>query len=379
MKLHVKYLKIFCNLAVAVMTVVLLFYALPRILAYFLPFVIGFVLSLIANPVVKFLEKKIKIKRKYGSALMIILVIGAIVLVCYGLFSLLLNGLFSFAQYFPTMYHEAEKELVMAAEQAEKFLNQIPFWKDFKISGMGESIEDFLNGLMPEFGQPTVLAIGGFAKNIPNMLVGLVIGLLATYYFIADKERMHAAVERYVPKSFQERISYIYGKLMMVVGGYFKAQFKIMLIIYVVVLVGLLLIDVRYAWLIGFGIAFLDMLPVFGTGTVLCPWAVVKLFTGDYQMAAGLLVLYVLTLTIHQLIQPKLVGDSVGMDPFSTLVFMYIGFKINGVIGMILAIPIGMILGNLYEAGVFDTLIWCVREIVDDFNRFRRVNTDKKE
>lgn len=144
------------------------------------------------------------------------------------------------------------------------------------------------------------------------------------------------------------------------------------------VLTGLVLLDVRYAWLIGFGIAFLDMLPVFGTGTVLCPWAVIKLFSGNYATAAGMFALYAVTLVVHQLVQPKLVGDSVGMDPFAALFFMFVGYRISNVTGMILAIPAGMILINLWQAGAFDTLIWCVREIIKDFNEFRKIPKDQR-
>ena len=148
-------------------------------------------------------------------------------------------------------------------------------------------------------------------------------------------------------------------------------------VIYVIIFIGLLILRVRYAWLIAFGIAFLDMLPVFGTGTVLCPWAVVKFFSGNYMIAIGMLILYGISLVVHQLVQPKLIGDSVGMDPFATLFFMYIGYQSGGVLGMIIAIPIGMILINLYKAGAFDTYTWCIKEVVHDFNSFRRIDKNR--
>ena len=95
-------------------------------------------------------------------------------------------------------------------------------------------------------------------------------------------------------------------------------------------------------------------------------------------MAVGMIVLYVVSLVVHQIVQPKLIGDSVGLDPFASLLFMFIGYSVGSVVGMILAIPIGMILINLYEAGAFDTLVWCVREVVNDFNNFRKVGGEKK-
>ena len=78
------------------------------------------------------------------------------------------------------------------------------------------------------------------------------------------------------------------------------------------------------------------------------------------MIAIGMLILYGISLVVHQLVQPKLIGDSVGMDPFATLFFMYIGYQSGGVLGMIIAIPIGMILINLYKAGAFDTYTWCI-------------------
>ena len=211
------------------------------------------------------------------------------------------------------------------------------------------------------------------------MLVSGVMGLLATYFFIADRDKLAERISGHLPDSMTERTMQMYAHILKAVGGYFKAQFKIMGVIYVVITIGLILLRVKYAWLIGFGIAFLDMLPVFGTGTVLTPWAIVKFFSGNYGQAVGMLVLYVVSLLVHQLIQPKLIGESIGMNPFATLFFMYIGYQFYGVTGMIIAIPLGMLLINFYKAGAFDRVIWCFQEIARDFNAFRKISQTEKQ
>ncbi len=371
MKQSVKYLKICCNLFLAAAALWFIIRVLPGLLGYFMPFVFGFVFSLIANPVVRFLEKRIRIKRKYGSAIIIILVIGTIVLICYGVFTALAAGLRSFADYFPTMYANAAAELSSAAESLQSLLHRFPLTQNVDLDKAGAMLGEYMAELIPD--ETSVLVIGDVAKRIPDVLVGLIVGLLATYFFIADRDTIVGAAERCMPQSVCAYTARVYGQIRRVVGGYFKAQLQIMVVIYAVVLTGLVLLDVRYAWLIGFGIAFLDMLPVFGTGTVLCPWAVIKLFSGNYGTAAGMLVLYAVTLVVHQLVQPKLVGDSVGMDPFAALFFMFVGYRISSVAGMVLAIPAGMILINLWEAGAFDTLRWCVKEVIHDFNEFRKI------
>lgn len=374
-----KYLKIACNLLWAVAVLIFAVVFLPKLLVYFMPFVVGLIFALIANPMVKFLEKRIKINRKFGSVLMIVFVIGLVVLVCYGAGALLAKGIGGFLAYLPTMSANAGTEFSEAIYQLQVLLEKLPFTQDIDLSSIGTAIEDFLTGIVSGTDSSTLTTIGSFAKSLPDVLVSVIVGLLAAYFFIADKDRLIAGIEKHLSPDFLAKSERIYRQLVNVVGGYFKAQFKIMGVIYVILLIGLVILKVDFAWLIAFGIAFLDMLPVFGTGTVLCPWAVIKLFTGDYKMAVGMIILYIVTLVVHQLVQPKLIGDSVGLDPFAALFFMFIGYRISSVIGMIVAIPVGMILINLYEAGAFDTQVWCLREIVNDFNRFRRVDAGKRE
>lgn len=373
MKMTTKYLKMLCNLLAAALVILFVVYVLPGLVVYFMPFLVGLILAFIANPVIKFLEKRIKIKRKYGSVIMIIFVIAGIVLLCEGVFSAVWSGIEGFTKNLPTMYSNAGTELTEAAERFETLLQRFPFAKDIDFEKIGQMIENFLSEAMTGSGSITANTIEGFAKGIPNIFISSIMGLLATYFFIVDREKLLHLLERHLPPSFREKTMSMYHQILGVVGGYFKAQFKIMGVIYVILVIGLLLLGVDYAWLIGFGIAVLDMLPVFGTGTVLCPWAVVKLLSGNYMTALGMLVLYGVALVVHQIIQPKLIGDSVGMDPFAALFFMYIGYRISGVMGMVIAIPAGMILINMYKAGAFDTFIWCIKEIVNDFNRFRKI------
>lgn len=379
MRTSTKYLKILCNLLAMAITVFCLFFVVPRVIVYFMPFVVGFILASIANPVIRFLEKRIKIKRKYGTVLMIVLVIAGIVLLCDGAFTLLLDGLRSFSDYLPQMYQNVRIEVTHAMKSLEQMLNRLPFVQNLNFAKYEDGLQDFIGELMAGSGELTADKLGSVAKSIPNIFVSVIMGLLATYFFIVDRDKLLGLMKDYIPASFRNKCRMMYKQILGAVGGYFKAQFQIMFVIYIILFVGLVVFQVDYAWLIAFGIACLDMLPVFGTGTVLCPWAVIKLFTGNYMMAIGMLALYAICLVVHQLLQPKLVGDSVGMDPFLTLFFMYIGYRIKGVLGMIIAIPVGMILLNLYKAGAFDTLIWCGKEMIQDFNNFRRVRPDKKD
>lgn len=374
MKKSTKYLKIFANLIYVVAVICIFAYVFPKILGFFAPFVVGFLLSLIANPVVRFLEKRINIKRKYGSVIMILTVIGVIVFACYGLIIALANGLSEFVDYIPVLYEDAGIELTKAAAHLEQLLSVLPIKNSVDFTELGEMLGNWVTEYLSGLDTVSVSAVGNAASSLPSILVGILVGLMATYFFIADHDKLSVFVRKHFPALFSGNSLAVYRELLRVVGGYFKAQFKIMGVMYLVLAIGLTVIGVQYGWIWAAGIAFLDMLPVFGTGFILWPWTVIKLLSGNYGMALGMLVIYAICQVTHQLIQPKLIGDSVDLNPFATLFFMFIGYKLKGMLGMIIAIPIGMILIQLYTLGAFDTAIWCVKEIVKDFNEFRKID-----
>lgn len=373
MKPYVKYLKILANLFVAVLTIVAVFYLAPKLLVFFMPFVVGYIISWIANPMVRFFERRLKIVRKHGSMIIIIGVLGVVILIFYFAGLKLADETVNFIRSFPEIYENLAAEFKTIGENLEVFLERLPGDTENAILNITANLSTYIGGLVQAIGEPTFEAAGNFAKNVPGTVIAIIMSILSAYFFTADRDKIHAMVNAHMPESIQKNVISVLKDLKHVVGGYFKAQLKIMVVVYIIVVVGLAFLKVDYVLLVSFIIAFLDMLPFFGTGTVLGPWAIIKILSGDYSMAIALIVLYVVTQVVRQVIQPKLVGDSIGMDPLATLIFMFIGFKFSGVIGMIIAVPIGMILINLYKAGVFDNQIWCLKELVNDFNKFRRI------
>ena len=145
---------------------------------------------------------------------------------------------------------------------------------------------------------------------------------------------------------------------------------------YLLLVIGLSILHVDYALLIALGIAFMDFFPFFGTGTVMVPWAIIKILSSDYQMALGLLIIWGVGQLARQIIQPKIVGDSVGVPPIPTLFLLYIGYKVSGVIGMIIAVPMGLIVYTMYQEGVFDTTKKSVMILVSGINNFRKLRSE---
>ena len=326
-----KYVKAVLNLITAVVILLFVVFVVPSVISYFMPFVIGWIIAMIANPLVRFLDEKIKIRRKAGSAIVIIAVIAAIVAGIYGILSLLAGQLKGFVEELPGLWKAMESDISNAGSSLESFSHYFSPNVQEQVARILNSLMKLLSSAVDHMGSPTVSAVGNFAKNIPTIIVGVIMCL------------------------------------------------KIEIWVYLLMLVGFLILRVRYGALISIGIAILDFLPVFGTGTVLWPWAVIKVLGGDFKMAIGLLIIWGVGQLLRQLIQPKIVGDSIGVPPLPTLFLIFIGYKVGSVAGMILAVPAGIIVANMYQAGFFDTTIDSVQILVHGFNRFRRLTPEDKE
>ncbi len=218
----------------------------------------------------------------------------------------------------------------------------------------------------------TFTVASNLAQNIAEVFFMIIITILSAYFFIAKRDELMESIKKSMPKSIVEGWYFIYGNFTKAVGGYFKAQFKIMLVLAVIMFVGFEVLVVPYSFLLALGIAILDFLPVFGTGAVLWPWAVIDMLTGNYFRAIGLIVIYLICQITKQVLQPKMVGDSIGISPLNTLFFLYIGYKLYGVVGMIFGVPVGMVVVNLYRVGMFDRIIRGFKIIIHDLNEFRK-------
>ena len=328
-----------------------------QFLQFFMPFVIGWIIAMIANPLVRILERRLKVARKHTSMVIIIGVLAGVIMVIYFLGVKIGEETRSFLEQAPEMYSEFREEFQDAGKNLESIVNELPQNVQDSLEEAQKDIGDITGQAVGKISQFTVDKAGTFARNIPGILISIIFSILSAYFFIADRDRILEFGRKHTPQIIQEKWSMMAESFRMVFGGYFKAQFKIMAVIGVILFVGMLILKVRFAILVAILVAFLDMLPFLGTGTVLLPWAVFKLLSGDVRYAVGLVILYLVTQLVRRIIEPKLVGDSIGMNPLVTLIFMYIGYRMGGVLGMILAVPVGAIVLNFYKAGTFDRVI----------------------
>lgn len=366
------YVKIAINLLLTALAVLIIIAAVPPLLRFFMPFVIGWIVSMIANPLVRFLEQRVRILRKHSSAIIIIVVIAAIVGVFYALITFTLNELKALLNDMPNIYRNIENQINELSRSLQGVYEILPASTKDYVDQFSVSLQEYSTNLVSEDNLPSISTAGTFAKNVVETFLMSIITLLSAYFFIAERDNIVGKVKKIMPDSLIKSYHLIISNFKTAVGGYFKAQFKIMIILLVIMFVGFEILQVNYSFLLAAGVAFLDFLPFFGTGAVIWPWALADFILGNYGRAIFLLVIYLICQVVKQVLQPKMVGDSIGISPFSTLLFMFIGYRFMGVLGMIIGIPIGMVLISFFRLGMFDRTIRGFKIIVHDINEFRK-------
>lgn len=365
------YIKILLNLIFIILVGCFALFVLPKILRFFTPFVIGWIVSMIANPLVRFLENKVKILRKHSSAIIIVVVIAAVVGAIYALLTLIIKETSQLMKELPAIMDQVGNQLNEFSLKIQEMSGALPESLQTVVDNMllstGNSVNKFITELDPSVG-----TAGAFAQGVAEGFLLIIVTILSAYFFIVDRDKIIGSFKKNLPDSVINGCSVVYDNFKTAFGGYFKAQFKIMLVMIAILFIGFEVLKVNFSFLIALGIAFLDFLPVLGTGAILWPWALFDMIMGNYFRAIGLIVIYLICQIVKQILQPKMVGDSIGISPLATLVFMYIGYRFGGVLGMIIGIPIGMVIVNLYRIGMFDRVIRGFRIIIHDINEFRK-------
>lgn len=360
------------NIVIPLLGLCLVIFLGPRLLHFFMPFVVGWILALLANPLVRFLERRVKLVRRHGSMLIIIAALAIVIGLFYGAGLLVYREMGSFLADAPEIYQSVIAEIGDALQNGRKLAEYFPQNLQPPLLAFSDNLDGLFGKLVSRAAEPTVQIAGHVAKSIPNLLVNMVIIILSSYLFLADRESIMRWLKEHLPAFVFRYIEYMKRDAKGLIGGYFLAQFRVMCVVALILAAGFLVLGVRYGVLLAFLTAILDFLPIFGTGTVLFPWAVVKLFAGEYAYATGLILLYILTQVVRQIIQPKIVGESMGLPPLMTLFLLYLGFKLRGLTGMILAVPVGLVFINFYKYGAFDSMIRNFRMLMEAIQKFRR-------
>lgn len=327
-------LKVLGWLLVAFLVYYYLFPASINILKYILllilPFLLGLILAALFEPIVELVTYKLKVSRTVSVVGTMVVVIGGIITGLTWMIIRAIMEIINLSYSFPSYAEKIAVSLEYALSQARilYFALDLPAnWQDFLVKRMEQASGTILEVLNWSLSMLTA---------VPNVVLVLFFAIISSYFFSKDKDTMAQALYKLLPEKAAAFLHKMGAQAGSAILGHLRAQLILMLITMGQTLVGLYILGVDYALLITLIVGFLDLLPVLGPGLIFVPWVVIAFLMNDLRLSVSLLILYGIISIVRQLIQPKVVGDSIGIHPLETLVSLYIGLKVMGVAGLIL-------------------------------------------
>lgn len=362
------WLRLGLRLVLTLLTIVLVWRFAPPLLRLTMPFVVALVLTWLLNPAIRALETRLKVGRGPLSLVLVVLGIAIIGAVAAGLIYALVSQIVSFLQDWQPMWATVMSGINAVVEALEEPLSHLPGTVYERVSGLGDSFIAWLSAVVPAMLTVAAGNAGSFAMSLPSWVVSVVICVMATYFISADYPNLRARAVAFVPREFRGFFSHVRQVAAEAFGGYVRAEFILSALVTLVLLVGFWLTGERYALLLAVTFGVLDFIPIIGSGTIMVPWAVIDVALGSYRHAIGLMVIWGIIVLLRRLAEPKIVGDQTGLSPIASLISIYVGMRLGGVLGMILGPVVCLILLNIVRGGFLDNTARDLRLAVRDIS-----------
>jgi sporulation integral membrane protein YtvI len=350
-----------------IILVIAAYYLLVFSIPLLYPFLIGWIIAMLIEPIIRVLEKKGKIPRFLGSFLVLFLLLSLLLTTVIFLIAGIVVELTNLAQKLPSFFNDLGELLFQKFVQQNTMLTHIIDTiqnylqkNPSQQASIQASIQENLSALTKQgtmFITDIISGIGSFLGNLPYLITVLVFITLATFFISLKWPRMNTRIQSMFPDHIRQTSGSIMSDLKKALVGFIRAQLTLITISSLIMYIGLLILQVPYAISIALIIGIVDLLPYLGVGAVLVPWIVYLFFIGNFHLAAGLSIVYLVILITRQSIEPKLVATSVGLDPLVTLIALFIGLNLLGVLGFIVGPTVAVIIIALHKARIFQD-VW---------------------
>ncbi len=322
-------------------TLILLFFLVWLTIRFFLPlffpFLLGALLALAAEPMVRFLNRKLRIPRGISAGIGISMSFALLAMVLLSLCAFVLRELGALANVLPDL-----------GETAKNGFSLVRNWLLQLSSHSPESLQPVLRQNVDNFFSDSAALLdrgigyllglaGSILTHVPDSALSLGTAVISAFLISARLPKLRRFFLRRIPLQWLRSLRESVRQLRQVLGGWFTAQCKLTGISFVISFLALVILRIPYALLWALAICLVDAFPVLGTGTILLPWSLICTLQGDTARAIGLASTYVVILLTRSMLEPKLLGHHLGLDPLVTLMALYAGFRLWGIGGMLLA------------------------------------------
>lgn len=327
--------------------------AMYFILPHSFPILLALVTAILLEPIVKMLQKALKVKRVYAVSLTFtafLLIIGGLM---YFVTTRIVIEVVELSQWFPQFLTNASQPIREWITAAQGYFESLP-------ASYAANIQTTLSGSIDQLNTLTGNLLDGLLrviKALPNLLVVSMVYVVSLFLISLDLPSLARGFINLFDDKSQIKVKLVLDNLNRAIIGFIQAQVLISFLTYDLVLVGLWILDVKYALAVALIITIVDVLPVLGTGAVIVPWTLYAFMTGNQSLGVGLLVLYVVIVVFRRIVEPKILGHSLGISALATLISMYLGFMLFGFLGLILGPALIIMFNAFRQAGFFNNRI----------------------
>lgn len=321
---------------------------LLRIGGYFIPFIIAFIFSSLMEPLVRFIEKRLHIGRKIGSVLTILVVLGVIGTIVTLLISRLVSEIINVYSSLNLTLEGITALINRLMGEANNLFIELPA----ELAGYINNAVADLTGNLANYLKPIVDIAQGtikFAFSLPQALIFILVTIIATYFMSSDKMAINKFLDKQIPSNWLRHTRPVINNIFFALFGWLKTQLILVTVAVCEVIIGFLIIGVKFPLLLILLIALAEFIPAIRAEMVLLPWAIFSFIAGDTRLGLSLLILDLIILVVRSVIEPKILGKQMGIHPLFTLFGIYLGLEILGIPGLILGPLFVMVIKCILE------------------------------
>lgn len=375
------WLRLGIRLVITAAVVLFLWKAGRALLSLFMPFILAFGAAALLNPLVRALQKRLGWSRGVLSLLTLLVIFGAASAVLSLLIRAAVLELMSLAENWEGILAAVEQSVhaldVFLQGLAAKLPIQITAPDQTVLERLVDWLQEWMHTAAPDLGNLTQFATDR-AKDVAAFALALVVFLMGSYFLCADYPYLRTRLFQRMDEGLLSFLTQVKTAALAAFGGYLKAQLLLTVGVFFILLGGFLITGQSYALLLALALAVLDFIPIVGSGTVMVPWAVIDLFTGRYERAIAVMVIWGIVVLFRRVAEPKFVGNQTGLSSIASLISIYVGMRVAGVAGMILGPIVTLVVLNLLGLGLLDGTKADLRLALEDTAAILRGSAERR-
>lgn len=349
---------------IVLITIISIYLILQLAVPSIYPFLLAILLSLLLNPVVTFLEEKMKVPRVFATimvmAIAFLLLIGSIIFIITELVQGTTYLAENIPEHFRTFVYVIEDfidgQLLPLYHKLTSLFHTLSPTQQATISeNLKQTINQFAS-VGTNFLQNFLLQIPLTLTILPESVAIVVFILIATFIMTNDWNKLVQSIKKIIPNTVHETGKNVWNHLQRAVFGFLKAQLLLISITALIIFVGLVIFRIDHAFTIALIAALVDVLPLIGTGVIFIPWILFLFLTANYSLTISITILYMVVVIQRQLFEPKILSSNIGLNPLAALVALFAGIQIWGVLGLFIGPILLIIVNAFYQAGVFNQI-----------------------